>query len=89
MSEKRYDYNHPSYGYTYNNYAKPKMESKMFRHEDSQTQYEKPVDVGHELLVIKDLLKAILNTLDEQKLTLDSHSDVLDELSDLLLSDDD
>jgi hypothetical protein len=45
--------------------------------------------VGHELLVIKDLLKAILNTLDEQKLTLDSHSDVLDELSDLLLSDDD
>lgn len=43
----------------------------------------------HELETVKTLLTAILNTLDEQKELMEDHTSMLEELTDLLLDDDD
>ena len=86
MSSK---YQHPSFGeQPYSMGYKEQRPQIKGAYDVPPNTKSKPAD-SHDISVIKDLLKAILNTLDEQRLTLESHSEVLDELSELLLSDDD
>lgn len=103
--ERRSYYSHPSWGGQYSPEQYERSRRKFWKSrsiEYGQDYYQResipttsnPKDVSrsfadHDLAAIKDMVRAIMNTLDEQKLILESHSDVLDELSELLLSDDD
>ena len=72
----------------YSSYDKTSEESYYPKDDPTGTALLKSTEkFVHELETIKAVLTAILNTLDEQKELLADHTDMLEELTDLLLGD--
>lgn len=87
-------YDHPAGRNYYSGYEQPRLfdpdnPDKTWKTSTVSGKVVKDVDLAHEILTIKDLLKGILNTLDEQQLSLENHGEMLNDLCDIILDNDD
>jgi len=74
--------------YYYDNYPQKQNNEFNERRQQINKDSESLKEYTHELVMVKTLLRGILNLLDKQQLTLEAHAELLDEIAEAVLDDD-